>query len=73
MAENAENYLRKAREFAEKAREATNPFATKAYSKLARDYELLAWHATQMSDNDLEAMVERMVAHPRQPEVRPER
>ena len=47
MAENADDYFHKAREFAAKAAQTDDPSMQKTYSKLAADYVSLARYAAQ--------------------------
>ena len=59
MRKNAETYYQKARQFAVKAAESSNPVTIKSYSKLASDYVRLARHASE-ADRQV-SLVERMV------------
>jgi hypothetical protein len=58
---SAQDYLRKSRELGAKAQRASSPTIAASYAELSRKYERLATHVKEMSDQDLEAMITRMV------------
>jgi hypothetical protein len=57
----AHDYLRRSRELEVKARRTSSPAIASSYAELSRKYERLATHVKEMSDQDLEAMITRMV------------
>jgi hypothetical protein len=57
----AHDYLRRSRALEAKARRTNSPAIAASCAELSRKYERLVTHVKEMSDQDLEAMITRMV------------
>jgi hypothetical protein len=53
MPQNADEYFRKAREFAAMASQTDDPLVARTYGKIATGYVRLARHATQINIDEL--------------------